>query len=626
MTKNLVIVFVLLSLVSVSNAEIIRMEKYGLKPDSKENALPYLKQALLEAKKYKNSTILFQKGKYNFIPDIPGGFSLKTYVAIQINNINNLVVNGQGSEFIFKGRTIPFVVTNCSNIMLTNFSIDWDRPMLTQGEFIAVNDSYVDFKIDKKQYPYEISDGKVFYLGEGWRMNECLDNNIFDKLTGNIIPQTHDNSAGDFFKGKAIEIRPGVIRFSGPFNWKRKPEVTNIVTMYHGIYVAVSFNIRNSKDIKVKNIIVYHGGSMGILADFTENITIDNFDIIANESKGRVFSIMADGIHLKGCKGLIKIENCEYNGGGDDWVNVHSMYSLVTRVKDKRNIEVLCHKGVFLKPGEDVWFVNQKTGQRAAIGKLISINFLKGDSWDGIANLSFEENIPDFITTDDAIESADWIPEVEIRNNRILKRHRATGIRVTTPKNVVIERNYFNTAGTAILIEGDYKFWLESGAINNLVIRNNIFDNCLTSGSEYGTKWEWGEAIINITPSLRPSSEEDSVFHRNILITDNTFRFFDFPVLRARSVGDLQFINNKLVRTYNYESYGWIKSNFLLEGCRNVKIQNNTFSKDFLGKNITTTYMKPTDLIVDPTQGLMVTRDDKLYVDSYIDMKVKRKY
>jgi hypothetical protein len=376
----------------------------------------------------------------------------------------------------------------------------------------------------------------------------------------------------------------------------------------------------------MKNITIYHGGGMAVIAGYTENISIDKVDIIARASKGRLFSNMADGFHIKGCKGLIKIENSEYNGGVDDWVNVHDMYCIVNNVKDKKTIEVLCYKGFFFAPGDKVWFVNHKTGQRASIGRLTAAGITKGNEWEGVAELKFEENIPDFITQNDAVENAEWLPEVQIRNNRIMKRHRGTGIRVTTPKKVVIENNYFNTAGTAILIEGDFKFWLESGAIEDMVIRNNVFDDCLTSGSIYGGKWEWGEAIINITPSFRPNSVTDIPFHRNILITNNWFNFFDYPVLRARSVGNLQFTNNTLTRTYTYKPYGWIKSNFLLEGCRDVKIENNSFSKDFLGKNITTTYMTPSDLKVYTKQGLTVTRDDKLYVDKYVDMKVKMMY
>jgi hypothetical protein len=607
-------------------AEVINIAKYGLKPNTKENAIPYVMKALNEAKNYSSTTIVFPKGRYDFHPSMPAGYSLATYKAITIKDLKNITIDGQGAEFIIHGRTAPFVIENCENITLRNFAIDWDRPMVTQGEFVAVTDNYVDLKIDKVQYPYVIEDGKVFYIGEGWKTDLCKDNQMFDKVSGKIIPYTHDNPAGEFFKGKATEISSGVIRFNGPFKWERKPHVNEIITMYHGIYVVCTFDYDRCKDVKMKNVTIYHGGSMGVKATFTENISIDKVDIVARKSKGRLFSNMADGFHLKGCKGLIKIENSEYNGGGDDYMNVHNMYCLVNDVINKNTLEVLSLKGTFFAEGDKVWFVNHKTGQRAAMGKVKSIKLKKGNFYTGVLDIEFEENLPEFIGEDDAIESAEWLAEVEIRNNKILKRHRATGIRVTTPKRVVIENNYFNTAGTAILIEGDFQFWLESGAVDNMVIQNNVFDDCLTSGSKLGGKWEWGEAVITITPSFRPNAENSLPYHRNIIITNNKFNFFDFPVLRARSVGNLQFTNNTLTRTYTYKPYAWIKSNFLLEGCRNVNISNNKFSKDFLGKNITTTFMLPSDLKLDTHQGLTVTRDDQKYIDQYINMKADMEY
>jgi hypothetical protein len=626
MKKSMLIALVCFFSLGIARAEVINMIKYGLKLNTKENAITYVMKALEEAKNYSSTTIVIAKGRYDFLADMPAGYSMKTYKAITIRNLKNLTIDGQGAEFIMHGRTAPFTIDNCENITLTNFAIDWDRPMATQGEFVKVTDDYVDLKIDKAQYHYEIEKGKVFYIGKGWKTDICKDNEMFEKASGKIIPCTHDNSAGNFFNGKATEIVPGTIRFSGPFKWERKPEVSDIITMYHGIYVVSTFNFDKCKDVKMKNVTIYHGGSMGVIATSTENISIDKVDIIARASKGRLFSNMADGFHLKGCKGLIKIENSEYNGGGDDYINVHNMYCLVNDIINKNTLEVLSLKGTFFAPGDKVWFVNHKTGQRAAMGKVKSISLGKGSFYTGVLRIEFEENLPEFIGEDDAIESAEWLAEVEIRNNKILKRHRATGIRATTPKRVVIENNYFNTAGTAILIEGDFQFWLESGAVENLVIQNNVFDDCLTSGSQFGGKWEWGEAVITITPSFRPTSETGLTYHRNIIIKNNQFKFFDFPVLRARSVDNLQFTGNTLTRTYTYKPYAWIKSNFLLEGCRNVNISRNKFSKDFLGRNITTTFMLPSDLKLDSDQGLTVTRDDNKYIDKYINMTADLKY
>lgn len=62
------------------------------------------------------------------------------------------------------------------------------------------------------------------------------------------------------------------------------------------------------------------------------------------------------------------------------------------------------------------------------------------------------------------------------------------------------------TAGTAILIEGDTDYWFESGAVCDMDIHDNLFENCGTSASNNGGSG-WGEALISITPSFRPADE-----------------------------------------------------------------------------------------------------------------------
>lgn len=198
-----------------------------------------------------------------------------------------------------------------------------------------------------------------------------------------------------------------------------------------------------------------------------------------------------------------------------------------------------------------------------------------------------------------------------MRHCQILKRHRARGILATTPKDVIIEDNYFHSAGTGILIEGDTDYWFESGANRNVHIRRNIFDNCLTSGNKHGDRWEWGDAIITITPSHQPQSTDTEPYHKGIYIYDNEFRVFDVPLLHARSVHNLTFEHNRIIQTYDYKPYTWQKSSFLLEGCRKVRIQKNIFDKNYQTRTIETLYMKKRDITIGKEQGLNVSFSGK---------------
>lgn len=87
---------------------------------------------------------------------------------------------------------------------------------------------------------------------------------------------------------------------------------------------------------------------------------------------------------------------------------------------------------------------------------------------------------------DDFIENASWYANVSIHDCYFGRANRARGILLTTPGKVVVHNNRFMTAGTAILIEGDTDYWFESGAVCDMDIHDNLFENCGTSASNNG--------------------------------------------------------------------------------------------------------------------------------------------
>jgi hypothetical protein len=245
--------------------------------------------------------------------------------------------------------------------------------------------------------------------------------------------------------------------------------------------------------------------------------------------------------------------------------------------------------------GDEVWFMDGQTVQRGSTATIKEIReFRDGNNKVTAKQIIFEQKIPESIKEKDALENKTWNAELEVRNCKIMKKHRARGLLISTPMRAVVENNYFRTAGAAILVEGDVNYWYESGAVSDLVIRNNVFEDCFSSG--YGG--DWGHAVMTIHPSFQPQSENDEAYHRNIRIENNTFKSFDYPILFARSVRGLTFNGNALSRTATYQPFAHNKATFVFDGCRDVRIEGNTYTEEVLGKNVQTKHMKSGDLDV----------------------------
>ena len=213
--------------------------------------------------------------------------------------------------------------------------------------------------------------------------------------------------------------------------------------------------------------------------------------------------------------------------------------------------------------------------------------------------ITFEEAVPDEIRVKDALENLTWIPDALIADNKFMSS-RARGILISTPGKVVIERNHFESSGSAILIAGDANNWYETGAVKDVTIRNNVFaDPCLTS------MYQFSEAIISIFPEI-PILTGKHKYHSGIIIEDNEFHPYDFPILYAKSVDGLVFRNNKLTRSNRFQPFHRRKFSFSFDYCENVALSGNLFIGDILGRNISLLGMKKRELKVDGSQDLSV--------------------
>ena len=595
---SLKITFIILAIVfyypdvnGIESQKEILITDFGYEPGSRKNVIPAVKRAIEQCRNAKEDiTIVFSNGRYDFWQD----FSERSTIGIQMRNLKNVTIEGNGSEFIFHGNMQIARIFECENVTLRNFIVDWDRPFIYQGRYLISTDEYIEIEFDFDEYPYLIEDSLFYLTGEGLKARpNVVYNTLYDRDSREILYNTHDGNNSELISGKAEEIRPGIVRFYGTPNIK--PPTGTYTTLFAGRYITTGIHISESKNTYLKDLTIYHALSNVILGSRSENITMDNVNVRANEKKYRVFSSIADASHFNNCKGLIKVINCAHTGQGDDFINVRGAYIKIESIYDENSITTI-RDPANNRQGDEIWFVNPKHSQRSEARTIKSKEPIIQDGNRQGTKITFTELLPHGVQTGDYMENKTWSPSVEIRNNRILKNNRARGILVTTPYQVVIEDNYFRTAGTAILIEGDMDYWFESGAHRDVSIRNNIFEDCLTSGSITGNRWEWGEAIITITPSHYPENERTEPYHKNIKIANNTFKTFDIPLVHARSVRGIDFIDNEIIRTYTYKPYAWQKSSFLLDGCREVSILGNRISEDYLTRTIEIDNMRRSDV------------------------------
>lgn len=585
---------------AMPKAEVV---EFGL--DIAEDATPALVARILKAKDQPISEIKFEKGTYHFYPD--KGFEQFRYISnhgdLMINtpfpilNMKNLTIDGQGSTFIFHGIMIPFLIDGSEAISVKNLSIDWSESFHSEGLIVAndeVNKTF-DMQIAEK-YPYYISNGELIFVKEYYqhtigqsilydpeRKAISFDTEAYTNITTKKKTDVKRNLDKINYKyeydrrdvgNKNIgienrvtveELKPGLLRVHG--HSKQMPPVGHILSMKgeQGLNrVSPAFSVTHTNGFNALNVNVHHAGGMGIIAENSADLILDNFNV--TPSQGRMVSTTADATHFVGCRGKVVLKNCTFENQLDDASNIHGTYQKIVDVLDDYRI------GVRMGHHQQKAFVIGQANDNLGFVRL-SNSFFAYDkstikSIEYINNryqiITLNEKLPADVQPGDLVENLDGYPDLLVQNC-IIRNNRARGLLISNPVNTVIENNFFSTEMEALLIPVESGHWYESGNAANVVIRGNTFQDCQHGGKDRGV--------------IRFDTDDDNknIAFKNIEIVNNTFNQFDNLILQVTNVDGVLFKGNTITNSGTFPQLHTKNPAIQVEASKNIKFENNTY-------------------------------------------------
>ena len=543
----------------------------------KEDATATVLKRILTLDKTKKQEIKFEKGTYHFYPD--KGFEQFAYISnhcdlmvntpFPIDGFKNLVIDGQGSSFIFHGVMIPFFIDNSENITVKNLSVDWNEPFHSEGLIVANNEKEGTFDMQiADEYPYEIRNDQIYFIKEYYehtlgqsilydpkRKAIAFNTEVYTGITTteknkisngvkNInFTYTYDERAPEFknigkeFRIKVEELKPGLVRVFG--HTKKMPPIGFILSMKgeQGFNrTSPAFRVKHTKGFNGTNVTIFHAGGMGIIAENSSDLILDNFNI--TPSKGRMVSTTADATHFVGCSGKVILKNSTFENQLDDALNVHGTYQKIVDIlgDDKVGVRMMHHqqKGFVIgQKNETIGLIRLEDSffsyDKLTIKEIAYIN-------SRYQIITFNEKLPATLKKGDLIENLDGYPDLLVQNCKI-QNNRARGLLISNPVKTIIEGNYFSTEMEAILIPVESGHWFESGNATNVIIRNNIFQDNQHSGFDRGV--------------IRFATDDDNenIAFKNIEIVNNTFHQFDNLILQITNTDGLKFTGNTIINS-----------------------------------------------------------------------------
>lgn len=593
--KKILTLIVLFSIIGSYGQKVLNLKDFNI--ENVKDATPIVVKALEKCKEEGISKLIFPKGTYHFYPTFApelfceitnndNGFKRTSFPLI---DFHNFIIDGNDSDFIYHGKMIPFIIEESTNVTVINLNIDWEFPFVLEGLVVANDTSNNTFDIEiktpylveferlylsleREDSPYERKFGKKFAIWEHDNL-EIAESIFWDPKTMAPLYNTKQYDLPE--RGiKAEELKKGFVRLSSEI--KKLPPIGSVFVS-KGDYLenrtSPAFRVFKAKNVAFKNVNVYHAGAMGLIAERSENITLDSFNVVLRKGSGRMITSTADATHFCNVKGLITIKNCTFENMLDDGTNIHGTYVRVNKIIDDYTLAVETyhpHQNGFLfgEEGDLVQVIDQKNLQKRTeqmvLKKVKRIN-------EKISYITFNKPITNKVALYDGIENISWHASAIIENN-IVRNNRARSFIIKTPRKVIVRNNHLSSQMASFRITGDLGLWNESGPNDDLLIENNVIENAVYGGNG-------PQAIFLIDPQYVDKKNFEGKYSKNITIRNNIIRTFDSSIMVAMSVDGLIFENNEVIQTATYKPIFPNATNLQIINCNNVIIKGNTYKR-----------------------------------------------
>ncbi|MBB6672929.1 right-handed parallel beta-helix repeat-containing protein [Cohnella nanjingensis] len=586
---------------------IINVADYGARPDSREDAGPAMRKAIEAAARATGPVVLrCEPGRYDFYP---GGAERIPYpvtntaseqehpniektIGIRFKGLRGVSLDGNGALFVYHGKMTMLVIDACDDVGIRNVRFNYERPTVAEMRVEACGDGYLDVRVHPDSR-YEIEDGRLVWIGDGWR---------FGSGPMQICDPVADTTRriDNFLEGDiaAEPLGPSRVRFR--FGTGPMPEagVGLVYQARDGIRDQVGALIANSRNVRWTDVGVHFAHGLGIVCQFSENVTIERLDMTPRPETGRTVAAFADCVHVSGCRGAIRIADSTFAGAHDDAINVHGTYLRIVGQSAPDEITVrFMHPQTYgfaaFFPGDRIEYVRAaslRTFGEAVVVEAESIGPRE-------MSLKLDRPLPGDLRADDVVENVTWTPEVYVTGNRI-SRIPTRGVLVTTRRRTRIEGNRFErTPMSAVLVACDAGSWFESGRTEEIAVRGNTFVEC--GGAKH--------PVLAVHPEVGEGElRAASPVHARFAAEGNTFELRDGPALGARSVGSLTFSNNRIVRL---GGSGGGAVAIELDACGIAEIAGNRLEGEARAGTIAVRRMKPERVSLEAGQRLEAAYD-----------------
>lgn len=450
---KLLAVAVLLTAARVFALEVTR---FGAVPnDGQDDTVAFL-AAFKEAQAKGEKRIVIPKGRYDLRAD---GNPARPDALFPITGMDGLMIDGQGAELMMTGKAAIFAFANCQNVTVRGLTVDWTRPPFSEGTVIATAPRHFDVKVPDA-YPVKGGEpvGAFMTYHPDTRLPDGRDLDVYGSVERTEL------------------LAPQVLRVH--LNREIPVPVGKLLVLRHQVYGGNSFGFYRCANVTVSNVTIHCAPGMGLVCGVSTNVTLQRFNVQIRPGSGRLMSATADATHFSGCKGTVLLEDCTFEGMGDDGANIKSGLYLIIRKRLDDHAVLAQHNLKFPDlpdAGDTMEMVHTDTLSAFAAGTVRQAKLEPGEG--NMHRVEFAEPLPAELREGDLLGNASRVARLRMRRCTV-RANRARGVLCQTRDALIENCTFQNCTSAGVLVLTEAVYFYESIGTRNVIVRNNRFENC----------------------------------------------------------------------------------------------------------------------------------------------------
>jgi len=375
------------------------------------------------------------------------------------------VIAPEGAKLLIDGFMEPISIRDCEGVTVTGFTVDYKRKPYTKAvltyegiETININGNDIEAVVYDGYCADEINPNmprprNCFYINAARRFEarqavfdlKYVDSHNIKIYASHGIEGIADDAEREYYMWHTFHSRPVVL-------------------------------IERAKDTIITDITIHASNGMGVTAMHAENIVIERLKVVP--AAGEHMSTNTDATHFASCRGLLRLDSCEFDGQGDDSLNVHTYYYTPVKTGDRRMILKVeaptgTHTQSIDRPevGDRLEIVEFNSLLPVKTMRTLSVTVDEENRW---CEVEVDEDLPDSFEGY-LICDPDAVPDVEFVNCHA-NNHYARSILIKSRTALIENCTVTDVFDVAVKVAAE-PWWKEGINMDCVVIKNCRFVN-----------------------------------------------------------------------------------------------------------------------------------------------------